>query len=278
MGIKARLRALRYTLPYTIGTRLPVPDLNDARQTCRRSARRGLAATLGYFQGDEAHERIAQTDIDILGMFAAEGLDGYLSLKAPALGFDPALVERIALAARAAGRGIVFDAHGPDDADRTYDLIDKVMPVGAALGVVLPGRWRRSVDDAARFRDQPLRVRVVKGEWPDPSFPDVDGRAGYLDVVRQLAGRQATVAVATHDPGLAREALTILLAAGTPCELEQLHRLPRRATTRVARELGVPVRLYVPFGPGWIPYAIDKALGRPYLVSWMLKDALAGRF
>jgi proline dehydrogenase len=36
----------------------------------------------------------------------------------------------------------------------------------------------------------------------------------------------------------------------------------------------VPVRVYVPFGPGWWPYAIDKALARPYLLSWMIKDRL----
>ena len=42
----------------------------------------------------------------------------------------------------------------------------------------------------------------------------------------------------------------------------------------VARRLGVPVRIYIPFGPGWWPYAVDKALARPYLLSWMVKDLL----
>jgi proline dehydrogenase len=40
----------------------------------------------------------------------------------------------------------------------------------------------------------------------------------------------------------------------------------------VARGQGVPVRLYVPFGPGWIPYALDRALARPYLLAWMWRD------
>jgi proline dehydrogenase len=43
----------------------------------------------------------------------------------------------------------------------------------------------------------------------------------------------------------------------------------------VARRLGVPVRVYIPFGPGWWPYALDKALARPYLLSWMIRDRLA---
>jgi proline dehydrogenase len=43
----------------------------------------------------------------------------------------------------------------------------------------------------------------------------------------------------------------------------------------VARRLGVKVRVYVPFGPGWWPYALDKALARPYLLSWMIRDRMA---
>jgi proline dehydrogenase len=34
------------------------------------------------------------------------------------------------------------------------------------------------------------------------------------------------------------------------------------------------VRLYYPFGPGWWPYAADKALARPYLPLWALRDLL----
>ena len=80
------------------------------------------------------------------------------------------------------------------------------------------------------------------------------------------------VAAPTHDPELAHDALSILRASGTPCELEQLRGLPRRRTVAVANRLGVPIRIYLPYGPGWWPYAIDRALGRPYLLGWALRD------
>ena len=70
---------------------------------------------------------------------------------------------------------------------------------------------------------------------------------------------------------------TLLLAAGTPCELEQLRGLPGRRTAAVAQRLGVPVRVYVPFGPGWWPYAVDKALARPHLLAWTLRDRFGRR-
>ena len=82
------------------------------------------------------------------------------------------------------------------------------------------------------------------------------------------------MAIATHNPVLAARALDRLIAAGTPCALEQLRGLPRRRTMAAARRRGVPVRLYIPFGPGWWPYAIDKALARPHLPLWWLRDRL----
>ena len=81
--------------------------------------------------------------------------------------------------------------------------------------------------------------------------------------------------MATHHPPLAEAALGILRKAGTPCELEQLRGLPSRRTMGIAARLGVPVRVYIPFGPGWWPYALDQALARPWLPIWAFKDFVA---
>ena len=193
------------------------------------------------------------------------GCDTLLALKAPALGFDEALVREIA----GAGLPLAFDSLAETHADRTLALAEQF-----AAGAALPARWRRSADDARRLREGPCRVRLVKGEWADPQADADDVAESYLELAGILAGRMATVAVATHDPALAEAALCRLLAAGTPCELEQLRGLPRRRTVATARKLGVPVRLYYPFGPGWWPYATDKALARPYLPLWALWDLL----
>ncbi|MDE2411749.1 MAG: proline dehydrogenase, partial [Sphingomonadales bacterium] len=76
------------------------------------------------------------------------------------------------------------------------------------------------------------------------------------------------------DPDLAGQALALLKASGTPCELELLRGLPRRRCEAAAHRAGVPVRLYLPFGGGWWSYAIDSALERPYLPLWWLRDWL----
>jgi len=265
------MRARRYALPGALGGLLRTPGARDAAALCGRLHRLGIAATVGYFQGDrDTPDTIVQSYRAMLETGACAGL----SVKAPPLGFDPGRLRAIAAAAANADVVLMLDAHGPGDAEATIAATEALLADFPQSGCVLPARWRRSRGDADRLRDTSARLRIVKGEWADPDGDPHDGGAAYLALIERLAGRAAPVAVATHDPALAARALDRLIAAGTPCELEQLRDLPRRRTMAAARARGVPVRLYIPFGPGWWPYAIDKALARPHLPLWWLRDRL----
>ncbi|MFT4025226.1 MAG: proline dehydrogenase [Novosphingobium sp.] len=264
---RSLLRGVRYALPGQLGKVMPAPTPEAVAHLCRRLARRGIATTVGYFQA-EGSPPAAIAAANLSAAAALSGTGAYLSVKAPPLEFAAGLLDRIA----AAGLPILFDAHAPRDAQATHDALARLLPAHPGSGLAIPARWRRSPADAERFRDAPVRIRLVKGEWPDPAWPDADAETAYLALAERLAGRSAPVAVATHDPQLARRALAALLAAGTPCELEQLRGLPRRRTMAAAQELGVPVRVYLPFGPGWWPYALNQALARPYLPAWFIRD------
>lgn len=271
IGPRAALRNARYAAPGYVERVASGPGAEAAARRCRILARDGLAATVGYFQASRARpEEIVAANRAVAGLLADRGSDVFLSVKAPPLRFDPGRLRSIA----EAGLALTFDAHAETDADRTLASVSDLLGDFPGTGFALPARWRRSLADADRFRGGPARIRIVKGEWADPGGDDPDVTAAYLRLVAALAGRPAPVAVATHDPGLAERALTLLLEAGTPCELEQLRGLPSRRTVAVARRLGVKVRVYVPFGPGWWPYALDKALARPYLPAWMIRDRL----
>ena len=258
-GLWAHLRKARYALPGWIERHVPGEDASAA---ARSITRLGLPASVGYFSpGDATPRQIAGTYREVAKRLA--GSDAILALKAPALDFEEELIREIATG----GLPLTFDSLTDQHADKTLALAEKI-----SAGAALPARWRRSAADAARLRDSPCRVRLVKGEWADPPGDVPDVAEAYIGLAHVLAGRRATVGVATHDPVLAERALRLLLEAGTPCELEQLRGLPRRRTMAVAKKLGVPVRLYYPFGPGWWPYAVDKALARPYLPLWALRD------
>lgn len=273
----AALRHARYALPRQLERVLPGPGPRAAARRCAALDRAGLAATIGYFQAAGARpEKIVAAYAAVAGLLPGREGAVHLSVKAPPLAFDPALLRRIAESAAAADMALMFDAHAPRDAQRTLEAVSGLLDEFPRTGFALPARWLRSRGDAVAFRDSSARIRLVKGEWADPDWRGMDIESSYLALAARLAGRAAPVAVATHDPGLAERALALLLAAGTPCELEQLRGLPARRTMAVARRLGVPIRVYVPFGPGWWPYAIDKALARPYLLSWMIRDRLEG--
>ncbi|PQM28510.1 proline dehydrogenase [Sphingopyxis lindanitolerans] len=265
------LRERRYALPHALGNMLPAPGPADAAALCDRLRRQGIAATVGYFQGDrDTPDTIVQSYRALL----ATGACSYLSVKAPPLDFNPGHLRAVADAATMAGTVLMLDSHGPADAEATIAASEALRADFPQTGCALPARWRRSLGDAARLRDTPTRLRIVKGEWADPDGDPDDIDAAYLALIERLAGRTAPVAVATHDPRLVGRALDRLVAAGTPCELEQLRGLPRRRTMAEARRRDVPIRIYIPFGPGWWPYAIDKALARPHLPLWWLRDRL----
>jgi proline dehydrogenase len=114
----------------------------------------------------------------------------------------------------------------------------------------------------------------VKGHWPDPTASGIPAREGFLARIEELAGRASRVAVATHDPVLARASLLRLRAAGTPCELEVLHGWNVGPSVRVAREMGVRVRVYVPFGNAALPYRLSDLRHEPRVVWRALTDTI----
>jgi proline dehydrogenase len=156
-----------------------------------------------------------------------------------------------------------------DAAEPTLDLVRRFADAGP--GITLPGRWRRSLDDADVAVELQLPVRVVKGQWADPGDPRRDARAGFLDVVDRLAGRARHVAVATHDERLAREAVRRLQAAGTACEVERLFGLP------LARFGSAPTRVYVAFGTPSLPFSLAQARRNPRLALAFARSLVAGR-
>lgn len=280
--LKARLRQLalaplRAALNAAGRVYVPGGELADALAVAERLAASGRAATLGYFHSPaDRPERIAGVSHAIINAVSGLRPPGYVSLKAPALRYDPGLIGGLARAAAEHGMLAHFDSHENHTAEPTLACVRHAVELGGAVGLTIPGRWRRSPDDADEACALGIRVRVVKGEWGDPAAPGLDPRQGYLAVVDRLAGRARQVAVATHDPQLARAALSRLRTAGTDCEIELLNGLPRREMLALADELGVPVRFYIPFGIAWRPYALSKAVQNPRIVWWIVRDTCQG--
>jgi proline dehydrogenase len=233
-----------------------------------------MAVTIGYFHNaDDSSVEIADISQQIIESVAALNPQGYLSVKAPALGYDAALLSKIIEIASRHDVLTHFDSHEHHTADPTFDCIQRAALNGGKIGVTIPARWPRSLNDALEAAKQGLRIRIVKGEWADPRHPNIDVREAFLKLVDCLAGKTAQVAIATHDPKLAEASILCLRAKGTSCELELLNGLPRHAMLSLAAQYNIPVRFYIPFGIAWRSYAISKVRENPNIIWWVIKDA-----
>ncbi|RZI43751.1 GNAT family N-acetyltransferase [Herbaspirillum sp. HC18] len=251
--------------------------ISDALRVAAKLNAEGRSATIGYWNT----ESCSPNDVADQGLLGLEQLTGYgdknyLSLKLPALQFNKELLYKLGESAATANRRLHLDAHGIECVDRKIAACEdlKQRHPNLDIGFTLPGRWERSLKDADWVCRQGHFVRVVKGQWPDPAKADHDPERGFLNVIDRLAGRARMVAVATHDPELAFNALQRLQAAGTPCELELLYGLPMRRCLQVARQLGVSVRIYVPYGEAYLPYALSQLRRKPQILWWLLRDSV----
>lgn len=236
-----------------------------------------MTSTIAYWNDlGEDPAGVCAAHIAAVDAAADAGLKTYVSVKAPALSMSQAITEALARRCRDRGMGLHFDSLHAEQQAGTFELIERLLPTGVTLGCTLPARFQRSHEDAARAIASGIRVRVVKGQWADPQHA-IDARAGFMALVERLAGRAAFVAVGTHDPALAEEALAKLVARGTPVELELLLGLPVHGPREVARRMNVPVRIYVPYGRAWLPYSLSAVRRNPRILYWIIQDAVRGR-
>ncbi|HEX2412910.1 MAG TPA: hypothetical protein VHJ39_17225 [Solirubrobacteraceae bacterium] len=252
------------------------PTLSQALDAGRRLAGHGLACTIGYTaRPGESAPAVAAVHRAALERLAGEEFDCYVSVKLSALDFDAGLFAELATAAATTGRALHLDALAPDTVDATWRLLEAA-PRSARLGTALPGCWARSPEDASRATRLGLQVRVVKGQWRAGMATAVDPAEGFLRVVDRLRAHRAGVAVATHDVGLLAESLRRLTAAGAPCWAELFLGLPFRSPAATARLLGVPVRIYVPYGRAATPYGVADLRRNPAVARWLIEDLVLG--
>ena len=248
------------------------PDLESAIAEEARYADAGYLTTVGFWNtASTPKNAVAKEGMKAAGAVRA---GGEVSLKLPSMGGDSPELDKLFAACGERELTLHLDAQRPDSAQANQDAARRLAAERpGAVGATLASRWARSVADAAAIAPEPVRVRIVKGEFEDEDG-EVEPRAGYLEVARALAGRVDLVEVATQDARLAREALEILLAHGTPCELQVLHGMKCAKAVAVARELRVPIRVYIPYGTGRLPYRKVDLSRRPTLLLQLASDLL----
>ena len=263
-AVQGKRRAVRGIVDRAARAHLAGPGLDDALAAADAEADRAHGVTLGYWDGPgDTSALVESICLVTLERMGESGFDAYLSIKPAALGHSPRRIATLLARAEELGLAVHFDSTGLDDAETSWQLLQAL--ARPSLGCTLPSRWGRSLADAKRAVELGLRVRVVKGQWPDPDYKARDERDRFLDIVSgaSVAGH---LGVATHDRPLAVAAMEQLEGA----EHERLLGLPWRGADLPR------TRIYIPFGHAYLPYALGQVRKNPRLALWVARDVMRG--
>lgn len=274
----------------------------DVTQAVRTAARlreaHGIRASLFYLgeyvADPDAIEHNVRQAIEAATALGQAGLDVHVSIDPTAIGYmrsdalGAANARRIADRARqAAGGGrdwVVLDMEDSAIRDRTCALHRTLLAAGLPAGLTLQARRRRTPEDLAWAIGQRTSLRLVKGAFPERAL-DHSGRVridqAYLDaasIMLSPAAREAGFlpVFGTHDDRLAGAIMMLARERGwapDDFEFEMLYGV-RPDWQLALRRLGYNVRVYLPFGADWWPYAIRR-VGENPRNAWLLARSLA---
>jgi len=176
-----------------------------------------------------------------------------------------------------------------EDADyvtRILSLRERLVAAGIPVAQTLQAYLKRSADDLAPIIAAGGEVRLVKGAFADPRpHAFQNGReidANYLKLAGMMLSADAKVqgfrpVFGTHDDKLIPQIRNLARANGWrpgEYEFEMLYGV-RVGLQRRLRDQGEQVRLYLPFGRDWWPYAVRR-VGESPRNAMMLARALLG--
>jgi proline dehydrogenase len=275
-------------------------DAEQAIGTARRLRQAGFRASLYYlgeYVADPAQigETVRQKKLAIM-LLKDAGLQVHVSVDPTQIGYgyDDALGERNAIEI---GRSIqqssgeepvlMLDMEDAGYVTRTLELRDRLAAEGIPVAQTLQAYLKRTGDDLAHIIASGGRVRLVKGAFADPASHAFQSRTAidenYLALARNMLSADAKArgfrpVFGTHDDALIAEIRMLAEKGGWQpgrYEFEVLYGV-RTELQRLLHEAGEQVRLYLPFGRDWWPYAVRRVGESPRNAALLARALVSG--
>jgi proline dehydrogenase len=256
------------------------PTLDDAVTCVRALNAEGKRATTDVLGEEITHadeaRAIAQQYVGVFDAIERNGLDSNVSVKLTALGLKLSfeLCKENLVRVLDQGRFVRIDMEDSTTTGDTFRLYRELREEGREnVGIVLQAYLRRTLDDVRALADLEPNVRLCKGIYVEPpslAYTDAGAiRTSFVQCLDALLECGGTVAAATHDEALIREAL----ARDVP-EFQMLLGVREdRASELVAA--GHRVRIYVPFGEHWYAYSLRRLQENPAMATTIARSTVA---
>ena len=215
-----------------------------------------------------------------------EALDVHISVDPTQIGLQTD-ARQVGAHARSIGRAIseaaagkmglhclMLDMEDSSVVDFTLALHDELRLMGLPAGITLQAYLRRTEGDLAKLIARGAKVRLVKGAFvgaSDVAFTaEAEIKGNYRKLVAMMLAPEAKLSgfypiIATHDDRIQAEAMELARRNGWAkggYEFEMLLGVRSDVAETLAAQ-GERVRLYVPFGRDWWPYAVRRIGEKP---------------
>lgn len=259
-------------------------DVHDALPIARDLVSQGLAVTVSSLTASdpagappERAESVRDEYRRLLGALWDAELtpDAEVSVKLSALGqahdaeFAYRAAHEICARATECGTTVTLDAEEYAATDATLDALQRLRVDFPTTGVTLQSQFRRTEADCRELTAAGVRVRLCRGERPEPEAfafqPRLEIDRSYVRCLKILLAGDGYAMVATADPRLiaiAEDRARWFERTADEFEFQLRHGVRPDEQRRLAAA-GYTVRVYLPYGARWYPYLIHRLVERP---------------
>ena len=230
--------------------------------------------------GDAAHEALSG--------IARLGIKGSIAIKLTQLGLDLSMeeclgnLEPLVVLAKQAGTRVEVDMESTAYTERTLQVVETMHQRHGSIRAVIQAYLYRSESDIQRLNQLGIPVRLCKGAYNEPADLALADKQqvdeAFVRLMRILLIDGKFPAIATHDPAILKEAVSIAEEIDLPSskfEFEMLYGVRRDLQQKIIKQ-GFSLRLYVPYGEAWYPYFMRRLAERPANVWFLLRNILHG--
>lgn len=265
--------------------------LEDALDLTRRFNTENIMSTIDVLGEFIASKKEAlyfkDQGLKVLQDIERSGVQANLSIKPTQMGLqlDPDFarvnVEELVASARKINNFVRIDMEDIQCTDQTLKLYRQLRePYAGHVGTVLQAYLRRTARDIEALSDGPLNIRLCKGIYREPreqayKHPEVINM-NFIHCLEKLFAKDAYVGIATHDSRLIFQAMRLIERYGLSrdqYEFQMLLGVDESMRRNIINQ-GHRLRVYVPYGKSWLPYAKRRLKENPDIARQGLKQLL----